>query len=223
MPAASSGQGARKEARTQAAPSGRDRKPPAGRRVPAAPPAKQRNQRARTTPPVRQRGQGARTAPSAPRRGRPAGGQRRSWRSRLLRGLAVGAAALAVAGFCVLLYRLTLTPRPASSPYITDNTEPGETLRRYLDRPSVRAAIREIGGNFVLFMPLGALLPVVARSLSGPLRIVLLAAALSFGIETVQGTLVTGRSFDADDVILNTSGALLAYLVIGRRLARWSD
>ncbi|WP_374200260.1 VanZ family protein [Streptomyces sp. AC555_RSS877] len=39
-------------------------------------------------------------------------------------------------------------------------------------------------------------------------------------VELVQGALVTGRAFDIDDVLLNTSGALLGYLLIGRRLGR---
>jgi hypothetical protein len=165
--------------------------------------------------------------PPAPDRSRAAGDRQRaaaprSWGGRLLRVLVMLVAAGATLAFGVLLVRLTLTPLPKSSPYIYDNTHPGETLRRYLDRPSIRTAVYEIGGNFVLFMPFGALLPVAVRWLSGLLRTVLVVLVLSLLIEVAQGTLVTGRSFDADDVILNTSGALLAYLLVGRPLARWS-
>ena len=39
-------------------------------------------------------------------------------------------------------------------------------------------------------------------------------------VETAQGMIVEGRAFDIDDVILNTSGALIGYLLIGRRLGR---
>jgi len=39
-------------------------------------------------------------------------------------------------------------------------------------------------------------------------------------VEFAQGALVTGRAFDVDDVILNTSGALIGYLLLGRRLSR---
>lgn len=38
-------------------------------------------------------------------------------------------------------------------------------------------------------------------------------------IELVQGALVPGRAFDIDDAILNTSGALLGYLLVGRRIS----
>ncbi|WP_257001773.1 VanZ family protein [Streptomyces albidoflavus] len=34
--------------------------------------------------------------------------------------------------------------------------------------------------------------------------------------EVAQGSVVEGRAFDIDDVILNTSGALRAYLLLGR-------
>nr|WP_258050354.1 VanZ family protein [Streptomyces finlayi] len=39
-------------------------------------------------------------------------------------------------------------------------------------------------------------------------------------VELVQGALITGRAFDVDDVLLNTTGALLGYLLIGRRMGR---
>lgn len=32
--------------------------------------------------------------------------------------------------------------------------------------------------------------------------------------------MITGRAFDIDDVILNCTGALLGYLLLGRRLGR---
>lgn len=39
-------------------------------------------------------------------------------------------------------------------------------------------------------------------------------------VELIQGALVTGRAFDIDDVLLNTTGALLGYALVGRRLGR---
>jgi glycopeptide antibiotics resistance protein len=39
-------------------------------------------------------------------------------------------------------------------------------------------------------------------------------------VELAQGAVVTGRAFDIDDVILNTTGALAGYLLLGRRLGR---
>jgi glycopeptide antibiotics resistance protein len=53
-------------------------------------------------------------------------------------------------------------------------------------------------------------------------RILLAVGLVSLGIETVQGTMIAGRAFDADDVILNTIGAVVAYLLVGRSVSRWA-
>ena len=122
--------------------------------------------------------------------------------------------------FAWLITRLTLTPDPGAGKYVHDNTHPGQTLRLYLDQPSVRAAILEIGGNLVLLMPLAVLLPVLFPRSGRRSGYSWSVALVSLCIETVQGTMLAGRAFDADDVILNTVGAVLAYVVIGRRVAR---
>jgi hypothetical protein len=146
----------------------------------------------------------------------------RTFSARLVRGLWILAGLASVVAFAVIVDHITLSPQPGAGKYVHDNTHPGETLRFYLDRPSIRAALLQIGGNFVLLMPLGVLLPVLTTRLRGPLRILLVVAIISLGIETAQGTLIVGRAFDADDVLLNTAGAVVAYLVAGRKVAGWA-
>jgi glycopeptide antibiotics resistance protein len=63
------------------------------------------------------------------------------------------------------------------------------------------------------------LLPVVFVRLHGLGRIAIVAFLVSLAVETIQGTLVAGRAFDIDDVILNVTGVLLAYLLVGRKVA----
>jgi VanZ family protein len=140
----------------------------------------------------------------------------------LIRGLWILAGLVGVAAFAVVITHLTLRPDPGAGKYVHDNTHPGRTLRLYLDQPSVRAAVLEIGGNLALLMPLGVLLPVVSERFRGPVRILIVAGLVSLCIETVQGTMIAGRAFDTDDVILNTVGTVLAYVLIGRRVARWA-
>jgi glycopeptide antibiotics resistance protein len=82
--------------------------------------------------------------------------------------------------------------------------------------------VLEIGGNIALLMPLGVLLPVLSNRFRGPLRIFVVVGLVSLCIETVQGTMIAGRAFDADDVILNTLGAVLAHLLVGRMVSRWA-
>ncbi|MDX3759831.1 MULTISPECIES: VanZ family protein [Streptomyces] len=127
---------------------------------------------------------------------------------------------VAMVAFAVALARLTLEPSPASKTLIHTNLHPGSSLRAYLDQPALRDAVKQIGGNVVLGVPFGVLVPVLIPKARGILRVLLLTAVVMLLVELVQGTLITGRAFDIDDVILNTSGALVGYLLLGRRMGR---
>ncbi|GAA3494907.1 VanZ family protein [Streptomyces prasinosporus] len=122
--------------------------------------------------------------------------------------------------FAVVLARLTLQPSPASEALTHTNLRPGRSLRAYLDQPELRDAVRQVGGNILLGVPFGVLVPVVAPRTRGFLRVLVLTAVVMLLVEAAQGLLVTGRAFDVDDVILNTCGALIGYLLAGRRLSR---
>ncbi|NUP16028.1 MAG: VanZ family protein [Streptomyces sp.] len=122
--------------------------------------------------------------------------------------------------FAVVLAKLTLQPSPASEALTHTNLRPGSSPRAYLDQPELRDAVRQIGGNLLLGVPFGILVPVLAPKARGVLRVLLLTATVMLLVEFAQGALVTGRAFDIDDVILNTTGALIGYLLLGRRLSR---
>jgi glycopeptide antibiotics resistance protein len=98
---------------------------------------------------------------------------------------------------------------------------PGASLRRYYERYTMAGAIRQVGGNLLLGAPFGVLLPVAAPKARGVWRVLLTTLTVMVLVELTQGAIVAGRSFDIDDVILNTTGALLGYLVLGRRLGKW--
>ncbi|MFJ1602396.1 VanZ family protein [Streptomyces sp. NPDC088253] len=127
---------------------------------------------------------------------------------------------VAMVAFAVALARLTLEPSPASKALIHTNLHPGSSLRAYLDQPALRDAVKQIGGNVLLGVPFGVLVPVLIPKARGILRVLLLTAVVMLLVELVQGTLITGRAFDIDDVILNTSGALVGYVLLGRRIGR---
>jgi glycopeptide antibiotics resistance protein len=137
-----------------------------------------------------------------------------------LRLLATACAFVFMVAFAVVLARLTLHPSPASEALTHTNTHPGRSLRAYLDQPALRDAVKQIGGNILLGVPFGVLVPVVAPRTRGLLRVLLLTASVMLLVEFAQGALVTGRAFDIDDVILNTAGALVGYLLLGRRTSR---
>ncbi|MFF3264112.1 VanZ family protein [Streptomyces sp. NPDC002932] len=122
-------------------------------------------------------------------------------------------------GFSVVLAKVTLTPSPASEELVKSNLRPGRSLRQYAEDYTFLAACKQAGGNLVLGMPFGVLLPILVPRRLRMIRMVLLTVLVIAIVELVQGALVAGRAFDVDDVILNTAGALLGYLLLGRRLS----
>ncbi|MET9386763.1 VanZ family protein [Streptomyces sp. NPDC002928] len=162
------------------------------------------------------RSRAAKKAKPAPR---PARGDHRPLPF-LLRLPAMLCAFAFMVAFAVVLARLTLQPSPASEALTHTNLHPGRSLKAYLDQPALRDAVKQIGGNLLLGVPFGILVPVVAPRARGVLRVLLLTAIVMLLVEFAQGALITGRAFDIDDVILNTGGALVGYLLLGRRLSR---
>jgi VanZ family protein len=144
----------------------------------------------------------------------------REWGRTLLRaGLFVCAFACLVL-FSAVLARLTLTPSQASEGLATVNTRPGASLRQYAQEYTFLAAAKQIGGNLLLGVPFGVLLPVLMPRTRRLLRVMMITVVLIILVELVQGAIVAGRAFDVDDVILNTTGALIGYVLLGRRLGR---
>jgi glycopeptide antibiotics resistance protein len=71
-------------------------------------------------------------------------------------------------------------------------------------------------GNIALFLPFGILLPLTAPRLRSLKRVLLIALCVSLSIEATQFVLrIIGnpRAVDIDDVLLNTLGALLGFLI----------
>ncbi|MFB7075134.1 VanZ family protein [Streptomyces sp. NPDC056290] len=122
--------------------------------------------------------------------------------------------------FAIVLARLTLNASPASVPLTHSNLTPGSSIRAYLEQPAFLETVKQLGGNVLLGVPFGVLLPLLSRRTRGLVRVALLTIVTMLFVELVQGALITGRAFDIDDVMLNTTGALLGYLLIGRRLGR---
>ncbi|WP_203618717.1 VanZ family protein [Streptomyces bauhiniae] len=122
--------------------------------------------------------------------------------------------------FAIALARVTLEPSPASEALTHSNMHPGNSLKAYFDYGTVRESLKQIGGNVLLGVPFGVLVPVLAPRARGVLQVLGLTALVMLMVELTQGALITGRAFDIDDVILNTTGALLGWLLLGRRLGR---
>ena len=68
-----------------------------------------------------------------------------------------------------------------------------------------------IVGNIIMFMPVGFLLPLICTKVDSCKKVVIIGFCTSLLIESRQ--LFLTRGTDIDDLILNTSGAVLGYLV----------
>ena len=76
--------------------------------------------------------------------------------------------------------------------------------------------LRNTFGNIGLFVPLGMLLPLVSRRFQSLKRVLLLGLCASLMIETIQFVLRfvgSPRAVDIDDVILNTLGAGVGFVI----------
>ncbi|MER7765070.1 VanZ family protein [Streptomyces sp. NPDC097619] len=164
-------------------------------------------------------------ATPAARRGRSRPAARPAYADRppahpVVRALAMFAALVGLVLFSLVLARLTLEPSAASVDIAHSNVRPGASISLYLEGATVEEAAKQLGGNLLLGVPFGILLPVLVPQTRGLLRVTVPTAAVMVLVELIQGALVAGRAFDVDDVILNTAGALLGYLFFGRRLSR---
>ena len=76
-------------------------------------------------------------------------------------------------------------------------------------------------GNIVWFVPMGVFIPALTKKHLGFFQVVLIGALISTSIETLQFILNTGVT-DIDDVIFNTLGAAVGYLLyfVGKWIKR---
>ena len=93
------------------------------------------------------------------------------------------------------------------------------TIRSQLAFGLERSEARQLIGNMALFVPFGFLLPAAVRTCRRLWVTLVVAAGLSALIESLQAILPE-HATDVDDVILNTTGAVLGYLAF--RVIAWT-
>ncbi|KAB0577133.1 VanZ like protein [Fusobacterium naviforme] len=101
------------------------------------------------------------------------------------------------------------------------NLEPLKEIRRFwLYRESLGngAFLLNTLGNVLAFLPFGFFLPIVSGRCHDFLTLFFSGALFSGGIELIQ-LLTRLGSFDVDDILLNTVGAVLGYLIF--RMCIW--
>lgn len=95
------------------------------------------------------------------------------------------------------------------------NLEPLKEIKRfwiYREELGLLSVLTNLVGNVVAFIPFGAILPVIKKGMRRWYIIILLSFEFSFIVETIQLISKVG-SFDVDDLILNTLGGTIGYLI----------
>ena len=96
------------------------------------------------------------------------------------------------------------------------NLEPFHTIRLFLNvlgrKDYLSAAIINLGGTVILFIPLGFFLPAIWQSMRKWYKTLLTTAGMIAVVEILQALSLQGTC-DIDDLILNTFGAWIGYLI----------
>ena len=124
--------------------------------------------------------------------------------------------------YCALMIWLLFlqrSPRIVDSGYLETirqnmNLLPGDTIRRFVSVWNTpvyhRAAIVNLAGNIVMFIPLGFCLPWAHAPLRRFWKTLLLSAGIIILVEIVQLVTLLGHC-DVDDLILNLIGVTAGY------------
>ncbi|WP_337100043.1 VanZ family protein [Paenibacillus sp. YIM B09110] len=125
---------------------------------------------------------------------------------------------IAITAYVVVIINLTMWPpitgqTPVGWSDIAYNFKPFDSILGSLNHPYFLVGVRNVFGNFVILLPLALLI-----HSKGSMRNIGLGFSVSLSIEVVQAILsmsgfIMRRSFDIDDLILNTSGFYAGYLI----------
>ena len=83
---------------------------------------------------------------------------------------------------------------------------------KYRETLGTSAVVINLAGNVIGFIPFGFILPIINRRTRSLLQIGLLSFQLSLAIEVAQLIFKVG-SFDVDDLLLNTAGGIIGYVI----------
>lgn len=116
----------------------------------------------------------------------------------------------------LLFHRAGYEPDIAYADQLRWNLIPFHTIRLYWrafrsGSPSLRMiSVINLGGNIIMFIPLGFLLPPVFPKLKNLMSVLVTTAAIIICVELIQLLTLVG-SCDIDDLILNMLGAAIGF------------
>ncbi|MFA5360149.1 MAG: VanZ family protein [Patescibacteria group bacterium] len=114
--------------------------------------------------------------------------------------------------YLIVLMKLLIFKYPSAIMFeiVNGNYVPFKTIFSYIGgEPTWDIAIRNLGGNVLLFAPLGFFVPLLRRS-SAWKSVLIAALIISTALEIIQGIFKVGV-FDVDDILLNIFGAIIGF------------
>ena len=124
--------------------------------------------------------------------------------------------------YALVMIKLLFIRTPYWGSGYSYNVMPFETIKHFIvnrHRMNTSIWIENLAGNIILFIPIGVLLPLLHRSFLRFWKLVAACVLLFFTVELLQMLLRVG-SFDVDDIILNTFGAMIG--LVGLRTVLYS-
>lgn len=122
----------------------------------------------------------------------------------------------------VTLFPIPVTPASLMQRHLSPgqpfyNLIPFDTIGFMLKGPDHFNAFLNIAGNIALFGPFGFLIPHLFKKLNRASRIIPLGFAVTFIVESCQFLIsytlnIFFRSFDVDDLMLNTLGVIIGFM-----------
>lgn len=114
----------------------------------------------------------------------------------------------------VLAYLVFWSPRFGRSEvqYRNYNIVPFKTIISFIKYGDTGMKLTNIIGNIIIFMPIGWFMPILIKRTKKLISVFNISLSFSLFIEVMQYNFYVG-AFDVDDVILNTFGGVIGYLM----------
>lgn len=120
-----------------------------------------------------------------------------------------------IVGLCYFLFFAEMFGRTHVSGEYQYNLELFREIKRfwtYRESLGFKAVFLNIWGNIIGFIPFGLLLPVLFPKVKNIILVLIITFLLSLCIEVIQLIFKVG-CFDVDDLLLNTLGGLMGYVI----------
>ncbi|MDP4178969.1 MAG: VanZ family protein [Bacillota bacterium] len=115
-------------------------------------------------------------------------------------------------GYLIMLILVTLIMNYNPSIVEKSNLIPFVDILNNIKLYGLFNGLNQFGLNVIMFIPMGILLPIIFKKKNWNFKFALfISFAITFAIEIMQ--FFTGRAADIDDVIANTIGGAVGYLV----------